>query len=167
MTIAPETLKEIIKTAIKLIIDSKDFKIILIDSAGNVISDIKLSDLRDALKGSNNKDFSTLEADVESILAQIDIKLSEHRDALKGTDNKDFSTLEADVEGIKAQTDKLRFDDLLALLTNRLDSLASLRKSLTIPEGSLYQVPEGQKVIVKDYVLAEGDLYVEGDLLAV
>jgi len=64
-------------------------------------------------------------------------------------------------------SDKLQFDDLLALFTNRLDSLASLRKSLTIPEGSLYQVPEGQKVIVKDYVLAEGDLYVEGDLLVV
>jgi len=123
-----------IKEKIKEIIDAKDFKVVIIDSAGNVISDISLSALRDALKGSNNKD---------------------------------FSTLEADVEGIKAQTDKLQFDDLLALLTNRLDSLASLRKSLTIPEGSLYQVPEGQKVIVKDYVLAEGDLYVEGDLLVV
>ena len=109
-------------------------KAVIIDSAGNIISDISLSALRDALKGA---------------------------------DNKDFSTLEADVEGIKAQTDKLQFDDLLALFTNRLDSLASLRKSLTIPEGSLYQVPEDQKVIVKDYVLAEGDLYVEGELLVV
>ena len=72
MTIAPETLKELIKNAIKLIIDSKDFKIILIDSAGNVISDISLSTLRDALKGANNKDFSTLEADVEDIKGALD-----------------------------------------------------------------------------------------------
>ena len=127
------TIDQIVE-AIRELSKNKEIKIVIIDSAGNVISDISLSALRDALKG---------------------------------TDNKDFSTLEADVEGIKTQTDKLQFDDLLALFTNRLDSLASLRKSLTIPEGSLYQVPEGQKVIVKDYVLAEGDLYVEGDLLVV
>ena len=35
--------------AVKKIIDDLDFKIILIDSAGNVISDISLSALRDAL----------------------------------------------------------------------------------------------------------------------
>jgi len=127
------TIDQIVE-AIRELSKNKEIKIVIIDSAGNVISDISLSALRDALKG---------------------------------TDNKDFSTLEADVEGIKTQTDKLQFDDLLALFTNRLDSLASLRKSLTIPEGSLYQVPEGQKVIVKDYVLAEGDLYVEGELLVV
>jgi len=127
------TIDQIVE-AIKELSKNKEIKIVIIDSGGNVISDISLSALRDALKGSNNKD---------------------------------FSTLEADVEGIKAQADKLRFDDLLALFTNRLDSLASLRKSLTIPEGSLYQVPEGQTVIVKDYVLAEGDLYVEGGLLVV
>ena len=127
------TIDQIVE-AIKELSKNKEIKIVIIDSGGNVISDISLSALRDALKGSNNKD---------------------------------FSTLEADVEGIKAQADKLRFDDLLALFTNRLDSLASLRKSLTIPEGSLYQVPEGQTVIVKDYMLAEGDLYVEGGLLVV
>jgi len=38
--------------------------------------DITLSALRDALKGAGNKDFTTLEADVESILAQIDVALS-------------------------------------------------------------------------------------------
>ena len=127
------TIDQIVE-AIRELSKNKEIKIVIIDSAGNIISDIPISALRDALKGSNNKD---------------------------------FSTLEADVEGIKTQTDKLQFDDLLALLMNRLDSLASLRKSLTIPEGSLYQVPEGQTVIVKDYMLAEGDLYVEGELLVV
>ena len=58
-----------------MIIDSKDFKIILIDSAGNVISDISLSALRDALKGTDNKDFSTLEADVESIYNKISFEI--------------------------------------------------------------------------------------------
>ena len=38
--------------------------------------DIKISDLRDAIKGSGNKDFTTLEIDIESILAQLDVALS-------------------------------------------------------------------------------------------
>ena len=44
--------------------------------------DIALSALRDALRGANTKDFSTLEADTESILSQLDITLSTLRDAL-------------------------------------------------------------------------------------
>jgi hypothetical protein len=35
-----------------------------------------LDALRDALKGANNKDLSTLEADVESVLGQLDVLLS-------------------------------------------------------------------------------------------
>jgi len=38
--------------------------------------DITLSALRDAIKGSGNKDFTTLEADVEAILAKLDVNLS-------------------------------------------------------------------------------------------
>ena len=38
--------------------------------------DITLSALRDALRGTGSKDFTTLEADVESILAQLDADLS-------------------------------------------------------------------------------------------
>ena len=60
-----------IKKKIKEIINAKDFKVVIIDSAGNVISDISLSALRDALKGADNKDFSTLEADVEGIKAKV------------------------------------------------------------------------------------------------
>lgn len=70
---------------LKAIITSGEGKIIIVDSAGNIISDISLSALRDALKGVDNKDFSTLEEDVESILAQLDISLSALRDALKPT----------------------------------------------------------------------------------
>jgi len=44
--------------------------------------DIALSSLRDAIRGANTKDFSTLEADAESILAHLDITLSSLRDAL-------------------------------------------------------------------------------------
>lgn len=39
--------------------------------------DIALSAFRDALRGASTKDFSTLETDVESVLAQLDITLSE------------------------------------------------------------------------------------------
>jgi hypothetical protein len=38
--------------------------------------DITLSALRDALRGANTKDFSTLEADVESVRTQLDVLLS-------------------------------------------------------------------------------------------
>jgi len=38
--------------------------------------DIALSSLRDAIRGANTKDFSTLEADAESILSQLDVTLS-------------------------------------------------------------------------------------------
>ena len=51
MAIAPETLmEEVIKPAIKSIIDAKEFKILIIDSDGNIVGDIPISALRDALK---------------------------------------------------------------------------------------------------------------------
>jgi len=53
-------------------ISSGQGKFIIIDSDGNVISDISLSALRDALKGTDNKDFSTLEADVEDLKGALD-----------------------------------------------------------------------------------------------
>ena len=71
------------------------------------------------------------------------------------------------LESIKQQTDKLTFDDLSSLMINRVDSMPSLRKSLQIPERSLFQVPEGFTVIVLDDLYAIGDLYVEGDILVI
>ncbi|RLI83693.1 hypothetical protein DRP04_00810 [Archaeoglobales archaeon] len=59
--------------------------------------DITLSSFRDALKGANDKDFSTLEADIESILAQLDVALS-----TRASENT--------LSGIKTQTDKFQFD---------------------------------------------------------
>jgi len=79
--------------------------------------DITLSALRDALRGTGSKDFTTLEADVESILAkldadlstraseatlaaQLDITLSALRDALRGVGVKDLSTIQAAIDAI-------------------------------------------------------------------
>ena len=67
--------------------------------------DITLTQLRDALRGADTKDFSTLESDIESILNQLDITLTQLRDALRGADTKDFSTLESDIESILNQLD--------------------------------------------------------------
>jgi len=44
--------------------------------------DITLGTLRDALKGAGNRDFTTLETDVESILSKLDVSLSSLRDTL-------------------------------------------------------------------------------------
>jgi len=52
--------------------------------------DITLSELRDALRGTGAKDFTTLEADVESINAKV--------------------ATEETLSAIKSQTDKLQFD---------------------------------------------------------
>jgi len=52
-------------------------------------------------------------------------------------------------------------------MINRVDSMPSLRKSLQIPENSLFQIPEGFTVIVLDDLYAIGDLYVEGDILVI
>jgi len=57
--------------------------------------DISLTELRNALRGTGGKDFTTLESDTESILNQLDIKLTELRDALRGSDMKNFTTLES------------------------------------------------------------------------
>jgi hypothetical protein len=50
----------------------------LIDQTEAILAqtDIQLSQFRDALRGANTKDFSTLEADVESVLAKLDVALS-------------------------------------------------------------------------------------------
>ena len=79
--------------------------------------DITLSALRDALRGTGSKDFTTLEADAESILAQLDVDLSTRaseatlaaqlditlsalRDALRGVGVKDLSTIQAAIDAI-------------------------------------------------------------------
>ena len=58
---APETLRdEVILAAIKKLVENKEIKVILIDSGGNVISDISLSALRDALRGTDNRTLTDL-----------------------------------------------------------------------------------------------------------
>jgi len=77
------------RLALEKIIGDREFKILLIDSAGNIISDLKLSDLLSGLKGTGDRDLTTLEADIESIdnkvatettlssvLSRVDVPLS-------------------------------------------------------------------------------------------
>ena len=95
--------------------------------------DITLSALRDALRGASTKDFSTLEADVESIYsklnAQLDITISALRDALKGASNKDFSTLEAELD--KKADEATTPNEYTVTLTN-----ADTEYSQALPAGT-------------------------------
>lgn len=83
--------------------------------------DITLSALRDALRGTGSKDFTTLEADAESILAQLDVDLSTRaseatltaqlditqsalRDAVQG----DLETVQSSLDDVKAATEAIQ-----------------------------------------------------------
>ena len=111
--------------------------------------DITLSALRDALRGTGSKDFTTLEADAESILAQLDVDLSTRaseatlaaqlditqsalRDALRGTGSKDLTSLEAAVDSVLARLDvALSTRASEATLATQLDiTLSALRDAL-------------------------------------
>ena len=89
--------------------------------------DITQSALRDAIKGAGGKDLSTLETDIESILAatdvalstrateatlaaQLDITQSALRDALKGIGGKDLTTLQTALDAVQVAVEKI--DDL-------------------------------------------------------
>lgn len=65
MTTAPDTLRDdIIKSAIESIILDNNFKVILIDSSGNVISDIPLSSLLNNITGAWRLGISDLDVNV-------------------------------------------------------------------------------------------------------
>ena len=89
--------------------------------------DITQSALRDAIKGAGGKDLSTLETDIESILASTDVALSTRateatlaaqlditqsalRDALKGAGGKDLTTLQTALDAVQVAVEKI--DDL-------------------------------------------------------
>lgn len=103
--------------------------------------DIALSALRDALRGTGSKDFTTLEADAESILAQLDVDLSTRaseatlaaqlditlsalRDALRGADTKDLSTIQAALGAITTD---------VAAITLGVDALKSQATNASTP----------------------------------
>ena len=75
-----------IKKKIKEIINAKDFKVIIIDSAGNVISDISLSALRDALKGTDNRTLTDLYNKVTPTPYLIDFSKSWHKELINYTE---------------------------------------------------------------------------------
>ena len=103
--------------------------------------DITLSALRDALRGTGSKDFTTLEADAESILAQLDVDLSTRaseatlaaqlditlsalRDALRGVGVKDLSTIQAAIDAIATD---------VAAITLGVDALKSQATNASTP----------------------------------
>ena len=103
--------------------------------------DITLSALRDALRGTGSKDFTTLEADAESILAQLDVDLSTRaseatlaaqlditlsalRDALRGVGVKDLSTIQAAIDAIATD---------VAAMTLGVDALKSQATNASTP----------------------------------
>jgi len=59
-----------ILAALKKGSNNKEIKIIIIDSAGNVISDLSLSALRDALRGTDNRTLTDLYNTLSSILSK-------------------------------------------------------------------------------------------------
>jgi len=69
-----------IKTAVELIDNfiSGSRGLVTEDNSGSILAqlNITLSALRDALRGTGTKDFTTLETDIESILARLDVALS-------------------------------------------------------------------------------------------
>ena len=87
--------------------------------------DISLSALRDALKGTNNKDFSTLEADIESILAKLDVAL--------GTRASEATLAEAR-DKLASIDGKIATEDTLLAIKNALASVGA-DKLLTIPDN--------------------------------
>jgi len=108
--------------------------------------DIKLSELRDALKGADNKDFSTLEADVEAILSQLDVALSTRAS-------------ESTLAGIKAQTDKLQFDSKNYLKTSPRVQLEV--QDEVVEAGEVLYIPSGVEVAFNNLTV-KGTLIVSG-----
>jgi len=152
--------------------NDKLLKVLIIDANGNVVSG-DLTKLANALQSvGTDKLLAVLSEDDVGVAK--DATLNKIVNALQsvGTDKLLIDISQDDVgiakdvtlAGIKEQTDKIVFDDVANLVTNREDSLASFRGDLSIPDGVFYQIPSLQEVIVKDFAYAGGDLYVEGIL---
>jgi len=111
----------------------------------NIRGSVDYDEIED-LKGTGDKDFTTLESDIESILDQLDLKISELRDALRGTGNKTLTDLETDLSNILSQLDvtlstraseatlsdvKANTDNLDISLSTHRDALKPTRASPT------------------------------------
>ncbi len=129
-------LLDIVETKLQLILDQLDVKLSTRASEITLTSvlsqlDIKLSELRDSIKGSGNKDFTTLEADVEAILVQLDVVLSSRASE---------STLQSAVDAIGESSG-----------TNLLDELQNILDKLT-DIGNIDFATEATLIEIRDYV---------------
>jgi|Deesub1362A_J573_1020465.scaffolds.fasta_scaffold00385_18 hypothetical protein len=104
----------------------------------------------EALKGVENKDFSTLEADVETVLSQLDITLSALRDALRGGGSKTLSDL----------------DSQLAAIADRLGARTGIAygqvevSSSGVTQLPSQAIPAGFKVVIKALSTNNGKIYI-------
>ena len=105
--------------------------------------DITLSALRDALKGTDNKDFSTLESDIEDIknflASNLDVALSTR-------------ATESTLSSIKSQTDKLTFsEDKLKI--SQEDDILQRKDRIT---SSNEFIPSGMEFAFNNYTVSSG-----------
>jgi len=119
--------------------------------------DITLSALRDALKGTDNKDFSTLESDIEDIrnaLASVGAdKLQTKPDNPPNLDVA-LSTraTESTLSSIKSQTDKLTFSEDKLKISQEDDILQ--RKDRVTSSNEF--IPSGMEFAFNNYTVSSG-----------
>jgi len=117
--------------------------------------DVALSELRDSLRGADAKDFSTLQASVDGILAKTDVSLSSLRDALRPSRSQPTRDLEgytlgggevvevtkSDLEGWSALVVTVR-------ATYGVDATAGVRvRWLYSQDGVNYDSPEDAELV--------------------
>ena len=110
--------------------------------------DITLSALRDALKGTDNKDFSTLESDIEDIRNAL---ASVGADKLQ-TKPDNPPNLDVALSSIKSQTDKLTFSEDKLKISQEDDILQ--RKDRVTSSDEF--IPSGMEFAFNNYTVSSG-----------
>lgn len=106
--------------------------------------DISLKELRDALKGTNDKDFSTLESDIEDIKSLLSSNLDT---ALSSRAS------ESTLSSIKSQTDKLAFSEDKLKISQEDDIL---QRKDRITESNEF-IPSGMEFAFNNYTISAGN----------
>jgi len=110
--------------------------------------DITLSELRDALKGTDDKDFSTLESDIEDIRKSL---VSVGADKLQ-TKPDNPPNLDVALSSIKSQTDKLTFSEDKLKISQEDDILQ--RKDRVTSSDEF--IPSGMEFAFNNYTVSSG-----------